>query len=359
MRARTADWAWWQPLPGRDDKSRSGLAESYASRIPVLALVGQPPSGLSGLGTFQDSSGLAGSMDAYRLLPVVPTLASNAAEQAVRHRAAEVLRSAVGSVLIIAGEGVASADARKELNALAATLGAWVAVAPDAKDVYDNRDPRFVGVAGTMGSPTVADCARRAAACLVVGSRLPVTTRSASYRHWLTRPWPVKRRTALPAGERVVHVSGHLRGELDALACLLAGRPRDCPPHPGPRPLPIPSGRYRVDPQRHGRRHRALPQDAHVFVDAGNAGAAAIHLLPAPARSQFIVAVGMGVWATASASASVPLSPWPSAAEAQCQAGRAGLGGVVVDHVEDHLDARRVQRAETMALGAVAGAGRR
>jgi acetolactate synthase I/II/III large subunit len=329
----------------------SGLAEAYASRIPVLALVGQPPAGLSGLGVFQDSSGLGGSMDAHRLLsavsrfcarvddpvaipellaaaieaaqaevagpavlllpkdvqqaalrapePVVPALAGKAADQAMRRRAAEVLRSAAGSVLIIAGEGVASADAHMELSALAAMLGAWVAVAPDAKDVYDNRDPRFVGVAGTMGSPTVADCARRAAACLVAGSRLPVTTRSGLEQALAGKPVVcVNAEPPFLPGERVVHVSGHLRSELDALAHLLAGRPRECPPHPGPRPLPAPPpAGTAIRPTLSdtvGAIAAALPQDAHVFVDAGNAGAAAIHLLPAPARGRFVVAVGMG-----------------------------------------------------------------
>ena len=45
----------------------AGLAESYASRVPVLALVGQPPTALEGNGAFQDSSGRAGSIDAVRL----------------------------------------------------------------------------------------------------------------------------------------------------------------------------------------------------------------------------------------------------------------------------------------------------
>jgi len=327
----------------------SGLAESYASRIPVLALVGQPPAGLSGLGAFQDSSGLAGSMDARRLLsavsrfcaraddpaavpdllaaalaaaqaevagpavlllpkdvqqaalsaprPVAPAPAGKAADSAVRRRAAEVLRPAAGRVLIIAGEGVAAADARIELSALARKLGAWVAVAPDAKDVYDNRDPRFVGVAGTMGSPTVADCARRAAACLVVGSRLPVTTRGGLDQALAGKAVVcVNAEPPFLPGERVVHVPGDLRGELEALARLLAGRPRDCPPHPGPRPLPAPApaGIRPTLRDTVGAIAAALPQDAHVFVDAGNAGAAAIHLLPAPARGRFIVATGMG-----------------------------------------------------------------
>ncbi|MFE3546443.1 thiamine pyrophosphate-binding protein [Nocardia sp. NPDC059177] len=49
----------------------AGLAEAYASRVPVLALVGQAPTGLEGLGAFQDSSGLADSLDALALFAAV------------------------------------------------------------------------------------------------------------------------------------------------------------------------------------------------------------------------------------------------------------------------------------------------
>src|SRR3954453_11466772 len=49
----------------------TGVAESYASRVPVLGIVGQAPSALHGRGAFQDSSGLAGSMDAHRLFAAI------------------------------------------------------------------------------------------------------------------------------------------------------------------------------------------------------------------------------------------------------------------------------------------------
>src|SRR6478609_9498191 len=41
-----------------------GLGESLGSRVPVLALVGQPPAGMDGLGSFQDTSGRNGALDA-------------------------------------------------------------------------------------------------------------------------------------------------------------------------------------------------------------------------------------------------------------------------------------------------------
>jgi acetolactate synthase-1/2/3 large subunit len=318
-------------------------------QVPADAASAEEPAALAGRGAFQDSSGLAGSLDAHQLLsavshfcarvddpaaitallpaaleaaqadvagpavlllpkdiqqaplkaprPAGPAPPGKAAEEAVRHRAAAALRPAVGRVLIIAGEGVASAGARRELSALAATLGAWVAVAPDAKDVYDNHDPRFIGVAGVMGSPTVADCARRAAACLVAGNRMPVMARGGLDQALAGKTVVcVNAEPPFITGERVVHVPGHLRSELSALHALLAGRRRDCPPHPGPQPLPTPppAGTGLALGDAVGAIAAALPQDAHVFVDPGNAGAAAIHLLPAPARGRFIVAVGMG-----------------------------------------------------------------
>ena len=45
-----------------------GLGESRASRVPVLAIVGQSPMVLDGRGSFQDTSGSNGSIDAEATL---------------------------------------------------------------------------------------------------------------------------------------------------------------------------------------------------------------------------------------------------------------------------------------------------
>ncbi|MGB8941669.1 MAG: thiamine pyrophosphate-binding protein, partial [Streptomyces sp.] len=44
-----------------------GIAELRASFVPALVLIGQPPTSLDGRGSFQETSGLAGSIDAERL----------------------------------------------------------------------------------------------------------------------------------------------------------------------------------------------------------------------------------------------------------------------------------------------------
>ena len=48
-----------------------GLGESFASRVPVLALVGQPATTMDGRGSFQDTSGRNGSLNAEALFSAV------------------------------------------------------------------------------------------------------------------------------------------------------------------------------------------------------------------------------------------------------------------------------------------------
>ena len=330
-----------------------GLAEAYASRIPVLALVGQPPLAGEGRGVFQDSSGKAGALDAAAVFAPVsrscaritaPEVALPALRRAVSaalahprgpavlllpkdvqqtelpaswrfsappvrsaavpdlqpppaalRRAVEVLNRAE-RVLLIAGEGVAADDARLELASLADRLRAWVAVTPDAKDVFDNRHPRFAGVAGVMGHEYVAECLRRADACLLVGTRLPSLARGGLEA--ALDGVPVVCVDPEPPFVPGVAVPGGPRATLRMLAERLDPRPR---PLPGTgRPVPMrrppraaPAGTLPCA-QVLAAVSSALPPDAHVFVDAGNVGASAIHLLSAPRHGRFVVAVGMG-----------------------------------------------------------------
>ncbi|MFJ1969297.1 thiamine pyrophosphate-binding protein [Streptomyces sp. NPDC087903] len=333
-----------------------GLAEAYASRVPVLALVGQPPTGQEGHGAFQDTSGKAGSFDARDVfgplskfcarvedadsLPELLARALAAAQADPRGPAVLLLPKDVqqarlrlprripaptreaptpapaarldpealtsvsktlrgsGRVLVIAGEGIASADARAELAELARRLGAWVAVTPDAKDVFDNRDPRFAGVAGVMGHANVEDCLRRADVCVLAGTRLPLLARGG-----LDQALADTEVVCLgpePPFEDCTALGGDLREALRAVIDRLPPLARSCSQHAGPLPTPTPGpvsripGRTVPYTQAVAAVAAALPQDAHVFVDAGNAGASAIHLLPAPRDGRFVVALGMG-----------------------------------------------------------------
>ncbi|MBF6203789.1 thiamine pyrophosphate-binding protein [Streptomyces gardneri] len=328
----------------------AGLAESFASRVPVLALVGQPPTALEGSGAFQDTSGRAGAIDAVRLFGAVSTYCArveNAADlpdqldRAVtaarrggpavlllpkdvqqadmgevepfrpsprthrsdhagiaRVRAALTTARHTGKIVIVAGDQVARDDARTELARLAAALDATVGVAPDAKDTYDNTDPAFCGVTGSMGHPELAAAIRSSALCLLIGTRLPVPTR-AGLETSLAECTVASIGVAPPYLPAIHATSTDLSRTLAGLADELdedsAGSERVRAARP-PTVLRVPTS------SGPGLRYRdlvetidaALPEGTDVFADAGNTGAAVVHHLQVPRDGRFVVALGMG-----------------------------------------------------------------
>lgn len=329
-----------------------GLGESFSSRVPVLALVGQPPTELDGRGSFEDTSGRNGSLNAEALFsevsvycrrvldpadiasalasalaaartgrPAVLLLPKDVQKAAMPsgwrtglpaaerpcsisdpHPIAQALRAANGPVTIIAGEQVMRDGARAELAALRALLRARVACVPHAKDAAGT--PGFgsssaLGLAGVMGHPSVAEAVGGSALCLVVGTRLSVTAR-AGLDDALATVRTVSIGSEAPYIPCTHVYSDDLRVSLRTLADALTGRGRATgvrvpdtlartelvpPPFDG-------SGvRYR-DAMR--VLDRALPDGVDIVVDAGNAGAAALHYLPVRRLGRFVAPLGMG-----------------------------------------------------------------
>jgi acetolactate synthase I/II/III large subunit len=326
-----------------------GLGESFASRVPVLALVGQPATGMDGRGSFQDTSGHNGSLDAEALFsavsvyckrilnpedivsalpaaiaaaqtggPAVLLLPKDIQQSCIEavttrdvapqptigdpHPIVRALRRVTGPVTIIAGEQVARDDARAELSALRAVLRARVACVPDGKDVAGT--PGFgsssaLGVTGVMGHPGVADAVAGSGLCLVVGTRLSVTAR-AGLDDALSTVRTMSIGSA-PPYLACTHVhTDDLRASLRMLTQALtgAGRPTgvrvpDLVAHTELTPPEFdgPGVRYR---DAMTELDHVLPAGVDIVVDAGNTGASAIHYLPVRRRGRFAVALGMG-----------------------------------------------------------------
>ncbi len=333
----------------------AGLGEALASRVPVLALVGQTPTPMDGLGSFQDTSGSNGSLDAEAVfsavslscervlnpadivtalpraiaaartggpsvlllpkdiqqslveIPDIPAQRNGHSVGELRpignpNAIAAVLRNAHGPVTIIAGEQVARDNARAELEALRAVLRARVATVPDAKDASGT--PGFgsssaLGVTGVMGHPGVAEAAAVSAVCLVVGTRLSVTARTG-----LDDVLANVRTLSIGSAQPYVpctHVhTDDLRGSLRMLTQALSG-----PGRPVGLRVPDVVRHTELQPPPYvgaGVRYRdamavldgALPDGTDVVVDAGNTGASAVHYLPARRGGRFAVALGMG-----------------------------------------------------------------
>jgi acetolactate synthase-1/2/3 large subunit len=332
-----------------------GLGESLASRVPVLALVGQPATTMDGRGSFQDTSGRNGSLNAEALFsavsvfcrrvlspadivsalpdaiaaartggPAVLLLPKDIQQSKVAvngydkrrgdaveptrspigdpHPIVRALRWANGPITIIAGEQVARDDARSELEELRALLRAHVACVPDAKDVAGtpgSGSSSALGVTGVMGHPGVADAVAASALCLVVGTRLSVTARAGLDDALASVP--TFSIGSAPPYLPCTHVhTEDLRGSLTMLTRALSGPGR-------PRGLRVPDfvADAELSPPSFagaGVRYRdammvldrVLPDGTDIVVDAGNTGAAAIHYLPVRREGRFGVALGMG-----------------------------------------------------------------
>jgi acetolactate synthase-1/2/3 large subunit len=331
-----------------------GLGESFTSRVPVLALVGQPATTMDGRGSFQDTSGRNGSLNAEALFsqasvfcrrvltpadivsalpaaiaaalaggPAVLLLPKDIQQASVHlngrsggrpadverprligdpHPIVRALRRVNGPVTIIAGEQVARDDARAELSALRAVLRARVACVPDAKDAAGTPglgSSSALGVTGVMGHPGVAEAVAGSGLCLVVGTRLSVTAR-AGLDDALASVRTISIGSA-PPYLACTHVhTDDLRASLRTLTRALsgAGRPTgvrvpDMVPRTELTPPPFvgPGVRYR---DAMAELDRALPDGVDIVVDAGNTGASAIHYLPVRRKGRFAVALGMG-----------------------------------------------------------------
>src|SRR5215212_8590154 len=306
-----------------------GLGESLASRVPLLALIGQAPTPLDGRGAFQDTSGRNGALDGEALFsavsrfcrrvtapediatvlpeaiaaakrggPAVLLLPKDIQQSAldlagsVNGRTnglpsathlgdpqvvARALRNADGPITIIAGEQVARDDARAELAVLRSMLRARVATVPDAKDVAGTPgrgSSSALGVTGVMGHPGVADAITESAVCLVVGTRMSVTARAgledalrSAHVFSIGAETPY-----LPCTH--VHTDD-LRGSLSLLTAALSGHGRPARVH-----VPDTMRRSELRPPPHdgpGIRYRdalavldrVLPDAADIVVDAG------------------------------------------------------------------------------------------
>ena len=259
----------------------AGLGEALASRVPVLALIGQPPTSLDGRGAFQDTSGRNGALNGEALFSAVSvfcrrivtpedivsalpeavaaakrggpavlllpkdiqqsildfggsvngntnglaTVAHLGDPQVIAH----ALRSADGPITIIAGEQVARDDARAELAQLRSMLRARVATVPDAKDVAGTPGlglSSALGVTGVMGHPGVASAIADSALCLLVGTQLNVTARGGLDDALASTPTYSIGAAAPFVPSTHVHTED-LRGSLKLLAQALNG---DCRP---------------------------------------------------------------------------------------------------------------------------------
>ena len=330
------------------------LAESFDSRVPVLAVIGTPPTPLVTRGGFQDmldppdtidlvgvlraitghvevvtdATGLSSALKSVfavleRDLPCaliipkdvqsqqipgddcvdheIPPDRADHAVQSMLTTAADRLVDAARSgepICLWIGEEASRERMGTTLHRMASRLSATVVAAPGGADAV-NPLTGHAGITGVMGHPSARTALAAASICVAVGCRMTLTDR------------------------------GGLDDELDHLEIVHIGRHSPRPPRGTtilvdsladavrylddtladaglvPRTLPDVETTYLEPP---ARRNVALPSlreivdtisdvipsGARIFADAGNVGAAAIHYLTPVADQRFTVALGMG-----------------------------------------------------------------
>ncbi|RPA57289.1 thiamine pyrophosphate-binding protein [Gordonia oryzae] len=330
----------------------AALAESYDSRVPVLAVIGAPPTTLTARGAFQDmldppdtidlaavlggvtghcvvlrsAADLAPALEEsftalHRGMPAAlivpkdvqtqtydPRVASGISEiadpvkqdQASLDALAELLAERVTAgarICVWVGEEVSRGDAGNALSALATILGATIVAAPGGADAVTDLTTH-AGVTGVMGHPSAAQALADADVCLAVGTRMTVTDRGGLdellegielYHVGEHHPRYSSKTVAVPS---IAAALTHLVG-----SSLLRRLPPPRPPRAVIEHLttpPAPDPQLPSLPALMAAIDARLPRDARVFADAGNTGAAALHHLTPRQSGRFTVALGMG-----------------------------------------------------------------
>lgn len=211
----------------------AGLAESYQSSTPVLAIVGQPPRSLHGRGAFQDSSGVGRTVSAVQLLGSLtkfvaelehpddfwPSLEraileatsgrqgpsalliprdlydndvgappsgfferlktkppSRPVDTTPYERLLRMLRAARRPMLLV-GQGVRRSISGEAVRTFADHTRIPVATTMSARGGYPNDAPNYLGVLGAAGHPSVQEYVSNVAdLILVVGASLNAMT---------------------------------------------------------------------------------------------------------------------------------------------------------------------------------------
>ncbi len=210
-----------------------GVAEAFAESVPMLAIVGQPPTRLEGRGAFQDSSGIGRSVNADRLWAAISKYQARITEPGQFWRCLDcavtaamsgrpgpsvlliprdlfdsdvgprpswmpdrlnelnglwyapadavaklfdAIRTAETPVLLL-GSGVDRCSNPAAVVAFARRLGVRTATTLASKGVFPNDDPLYLGTVGVAGEPSAHRfLAEQADLIVAVGTGLNVMT---------------------------------------------------------------------------------------------------------------------------------------------------------------------------------------
>ena len=328
-----------------------GLAEARNSGIPVLAIIGCPPTALAGRGAFQDGSGGRDRIDAELLWqavakfsatvtpakfwlqlqqainatregfkgPAVLLIPSDSFNAPVAARPAffgATAYSGSGAIpahqlyqlelalrrsrhpLLIAGPALSG---NRELQRFSFTTGIPVATTMESTAAFPHHHPRFMGVLGVAGHRNVHDYLRTCDLVVSLGSQLDIMTRGAALEaldsipihiyHTSTASAPVSNLIRLCECDPNSVIHG-LRQTVVQFRAAPLSQPERTPT------LRRQSATSHEDGMTTTEALQLLqpfvPHFNQFLFDAGNCAAAAAHFLTLPDHARSHIALGMG-----------------------------------------------------------------
>jgi len=339
-----------------------GLAESRAENVPVLAIIGQGATQLEGNGAFQDSSGLPGKVDAFKLVSactkdVMKVTSTDDFWRKFAELIATALSGEQGPValivprdifmlntapmpcnwlniiseqtdtvlpvmpevaeflpilthakkpLLILGDGVNRSKDRGYIGDFALQSGLPTATTMSAKGVFSHFAKNFIGNNGIAGHESVNRYVQEADLIIVVGCKLDVMNRG------LVLQAAEKGTRLIAINNTAPYCSDDLQSItffesepglfFKAVMKVFAGGSYG---YQGPYPVieycpfqPISEGMSAADELSLSLTMKTISpfigEDEHVFIDAGNTGATALHFLQLPPKCLSTIALGMG-----------------------------------------------------------------
>lgn len=334
------------------------LAESYDSRVPVLAVIGVAPTALTARGAFQDMLDAPDTIDLMgvlrsvtghaelvthttelgpalksafdtldRGLPAALVIPKDVQSQSMWESTnqpppssgtdsgridsgridtdeltmlARQLADAVAEgarICLWLGDEASRARVGNTVQRLASRLGATIVASPGGADTTDTRSGH-AGITGVMGHPSAREALTSASICVSIGCRMTATDRGgldpALDDLEIVH---IGRHSARPT--RGTSIVGSLPNTLSYLDAELErlGVDEQSVPTVGIEYLDtptVPESRLPHLREIMDTIADALPESAILFADAGNVGAAAIHYLTPVTDGRFTVALGMG-----------------------------------------------------------------
>ncbi|MFA6238220.1 MAG: thiamine pyrophosphate-binding protein [Bacteriovorax sp.] len=327
------------------------LVESFSSQIPFVLISGLVPTQLEGMGAFQDTSGLGGTVDICQMIRhctcfnikiknanEIPAALEKAYSLSLKYKKPSAIlipkdiftnriteftiskerfaekntcplelinainfcrqfsRNIHTPPLIILGEELLHLESIERIKEFVKKSCAGVALTACSKGLFDHKDPQFLGLAGIMGHNEVNDYLEHTEHVILVGTRMDLLTRFGMEKAFASKHILIIKEEKGPehfftSGKSLCEIYGDIETNFAKIIESLI-----------PKKLShsLQAAKQNTEMLGYNLRNmineitQSIENEANIFIDAGNSGAFVVHHLEASGKGVCYVSLGMG-----------------------------------------------------------------